>query len=61
MKEIVCTRSGRPEVLQLQDVVKPIPKENEVLIRVHAATVTVGTVMFRKLHPLLFSPYGFLV
>ncbi len=56
MKAIVCTKYGRPEVLQLQDVVKPIPKENEVLIRVHAATVTIGDVILRKLHPLLFIP-----
>jgi len=56
MKAIVHTKYGRPEVLQLQDVVKPIPKENEALIRVHAATVTVGDVMFRKLNPLLFLP-----
>jgi NADPH:quinone reductase-like Zn-dependent oxidoreductase len=56
MKAIVCTKYGRPEVLQLQDVVKPIPRENEVLIRVYASTVTIGDVILRKLHPLLFIP-----
>ena len=56
MKAIVCTKSGPPEVLELREVEKPAPKDNEVLIRVHAATVTRGDVMFRKLHPLLFLP-----
>ena len=56
MKAIVCTKYGPPDVLQLQEVDKPVPKEDEVLIRVHAATVTRGDVMLRKLHPLLFLP-----
>lgn len=56
MKAIICTKSGPPEVLQLREVEKPVPGDNEVLIRVHAATVTPGDVMLRKLHPLLFLP-----
>ena len=56
MKAIICTKSGPPEVLQLREVEKPVPGDNEVLIRVHAATVTQGDVMLRKLHPLLFLP-----
>lgn len=56
MKAIVCTKSGPPDVLQLREVEKPTPKENEVLIRVHASTVTRGDVILRKLHPLLSLP-----
>ena len=56
MKAIVMQKHGPPEVLRLQEVPKPKPADNEVLIRVHAATVTQGDVMLRKLHPLLYLP-----
>ncbi len=56
MKAIVCTKYGPPENLKLRVVDKPIPKDNEVLIKVHAATVTAGDVMLRKLHPLMYLP-----
>ncbi len=48
MKAIVCAKYGPPEVLQLKEVVKPIPKDNEVLIRVYATSVNFGDLMARN-------------
>jgi NADPH:quinone reductase-like Zn-dependent oxidoreductase len=49
MKAVVCTRYGPPDVLRLREVEMPTPKNNEVRIRVHAATVTTGDCEFRSL------------
>jgi NADPH:quinone reductase-like Zn-dependent oxidoreductase len=53
MKTIVCTRYGPPDVLKLQEVEKPVPKDNEVLIKIHAATVGLSDVMTREGAPFL--------
>lgn len=49
MKAIVWTDYGPPAVLQLGEVERPVPKENEVLVKVHAATVTMGDCELRSL------------
>jgi NADPH:quinone reductase-like Zn-dependent oxidoreductase len=49
LKAILCTRGGPPEVLQLKDIKKPEPGDGEVLIRIHATTVTAGDVILRSL------------
>ena len=51
MKAIVYTKYGSPDVLQLKEVEKPSPKEDELLIRIHAAAITAGDVIVLKGEP----------
>src|SRR3712207_1608589 len=45
MKAVVHDRYGPPEVLRVAEVERPVPREDEVLVRVHASTVTRGDAM----------------
>lgn len=56
MKAMVITKFGPPDMLQLQEVDKPVPKDNEVLICIHATTVTAADSELRGLRfPLAYQ------
>jgi len=51
MKAVICTKYGPPEVLQFVELEKPIPTDNEVLIKIIATTVHIGDTKIRRLEP----------
>jgi NADPH:quinone reductase-like Zn-dependent oxidoreductase len=56
MKAIVYTEYGSPDVLQFKEVVKPTPKDNEVLIKVHAASLNAADWHYMRADPFLIRP-----
>jgi NADPH:quinone reductase-like Zn-dependent oxidoreductase len=59
MKAMVWTKYGSADVLQLKEVEKPTPKDNEVLIKVHAATVTIADCELRQMKGMLLLMLAF--
>jgi NADPH:quinone reductase-like Zn-dependent oxidoreductase len=58
MKAIVCTKYGPPDVLRLEEVEKPIPGDDEVLVEVHAASVTYSSLMLIRGEPFVGRVMG---
>jgi NADPH:quinone reductase-like Zn-dependent oxidoreductase len=58
MKAIVLTRAGSPDRLVLTEVPNPVPESNEVLVRIHATSVTRGDVVMRKMPRLVTRIFG---
>ncbi len=54
MRAVVCTAYGPPDVLQLRDVMKPVPKDDEVLVRIRATTVGAADCELRRFD---FAPW----
>jgi NADPH:quinone reductase-like Zn-dependent oxidoreductase len=62
MKAIICTKYGSPDVLQLQEVAKPAPQDDEVLIKIHAAFINARDWRMMQANPFFIrlSSGGFL-
>lgn len=51
MKAVICKKYGPPEVLQIREVEKPIPKPDEVLVKIFATTAHIGDTKIRRFEP----------
>jgi len=62
VKAIICTKYGSPDVLQLQDVAKPTPQDDEALIKIHAASINARDGRMMRANPFFIRlrPGGFL-
>ncbi|NYE09019.1 NADPH:quinone reductase-like Zn-dependent oxidoreductase [Bacillus niacini] len=59
MRAMICTDYGTPDVFQLKEIKTPIPKDHEVRIKIHAASVGPSDCTFRKGSPFVKLVYGF--
>lgn len=53
MKAITYSNYGSPDVLELKEVAKPVPEDNQVLVKIHAASVNYGNLVLLKGKPYL--------
>jgi NADPH:quinone reductase-like Zn-dependent oxidoreductase len=61
MKAIVCTKYGPPEVLQLQNVEKPIPRKKELCIKIFATAITASDCIIRGSKLPIWHPMGLMM
>jgi len=61
LKAVICTKYGSPDVLQLQNIRRPIPKCNDILVKKYATTGHIGDTKIRSFKPGMGFMLDFLV